>query len=259
MSPKSSLDLLAIGAHPDDVELSCGGLLASLSEKGRSVAVADLTEGELGSQGTVDLRRQEAKAAGEILGLVRRENMAFPDAGITDGSATGDEGCNPQLEKAVALIRRLKPKMLAIPYWKSRHPDHAATGELFTRALFYSGVAKFAPRAGEKHSVPQVIYYQMRLSFQPSFIVDITHSHEKKMQSIRAYHSQVTREDGSDTLVSSPLSLDSVVARDAYFGSMIGVPYGEAYLTRNAIGVKDPMELFSEYPGKNSLFLREEQ
>ncbi len=146
--------------------------------------------------------------------------------------------------------------MLLLPYTDSRHPDHGAAGELFTKAAFYAGVKNFSPEQGAKHNVDQVLYYQMRVTFDPSFILDITEVQQQKMDAIAAYSSQINREAGSETLVSSPLSLEAIVARDAYLGSMIGVRFGEAYLSRNAIGVSDPFALFDEYPGRNALLLK---
>lgn len=253
MNQTSNLDLLAIGAHPDDVELSCGGFLAKSAKLGYQTGVIDLTRGELGSQGTAELRDKEAQAAKQILGLSLRENLGFPDGAVcSDGNG---EKVSSQLLSAVHALRTYKPRILLIPHVQSRHPDHGAAGELFTKASFYAGVKNFAPEQGEKHVIEQVLYYAMRVAFEPSFILDITEVQQIKMQAIAAYSSQITRSKGSETLVSSPLSLDAIVARDAYFGSMIGVAYGEGYLSRNAIGVSDPISLFAQYPGKNSLVL----
>ena len=240
-----SIHALAFGPHPDDVEICCGGLLIKLAEAGHKTAIADLTQGEMGTQGTVETRKAEADAAAKILGLSHRENLALPDGGIKDEPE--------QIAKVVEVIRRLKPEVILAPYWQGRHPDHVEGSNLITKSVFYAGLKNFQAK-GEAFTTNQVLYYQMRYSFRPSFITDITGLAEKKMQAIQCYQSQVTRDgSGPQTLISFPLSLSSIDARDRYYGAMIGCMHAEPYLTRQIPRIDDPINHFRESPTKNAL------
>jgi bacillithiol biosynthesis deacetylase BshB1 len=233
------VDVLAFGAHPDDVEIFCGGTLIRLADLGYATAVIDLSRGEAASNGTPEERAKEAEAASRILGLRLRENLGLPDTGI-------DPTDRAQLVAAVEAIRRHRPEILLLPWIEDRHPDHAAAAALLTRAAYFAGVKNFAP--GSDRFVPrQVLYYAMRHRMPPTFVLDTTAAAERKMQAIACYRSQVVRRAGHvPTLLSSSLSLQAIDARDRYTGSLIGVAHGEALRMANVPGLVDPVRFFRE-------------
>jgi N-acetylglucosamine malate deacetylase 1 len=244
------LDLLAVGAHPDDAEFWCGGLLAKMSDAGHSVGIVDLSRGELSTGGDLQTRAIEVAAATAELGVAVRENMSFPDGGIGGSMLTPDQAfsAGAQLRAAIALLRRYRPRLLVLPYWRERHPDHAAAGELFTRAAFFSGVRKFDEGgSGSAYTPKQVIYYQMRIEFTPSFIVDVSEAHTRKMAAIAAYRSQLEPPAvGPTPLIAFPMTTRSIEARDGHYGGMIGVSYGEPFLCLNSVPVPDPVRHFCD-------------
>ena len=260
------IDLLAFGAHPDDVEICCGGLLALATEKNYSTAIVDLTRGELGSRGSVETRQSEAEAASRELGLSMRENLGMPDGRLNPYQNGTDGATNNQLEQVVKAIRRIRPEFILAPYHQGRHPDHIATSELVTQAVFYSGLKNYPLDEDlEPHTIKQTLYYQMRYTFEPSFLVDISAVQKKKMAAVLCYESQVgkkvkkeeiaqIKDESVSVLVNSPLTLSSIEARDRYYGAMIGRPYAEAYFTRGSLRVDDPLAFFRNNPTENSLF-----
>jgi bacillithiol biosynthesis deacetylase BshB1 len=192
------LDLLAFGAHPDDVELCCGGLLAASAARGYRTGIVDLSRGELGSSGTPEIRAAEATRAAQILGLAVRENLALPDGWIDPGAGydLGPEqrAAHAPLAKVVAVIRRLRPYMVVYPWTHERHPDHEAAGALVGKAVFFAGVRKFpgGPAAPlPVHHVKEALQYPMRHDLVPSFIVDISAVVDRKAAAIAAYASQL--------------------------------------------------------------------
>jgi N-acetylglucosamine malate deacetylase 1 len=156
------VDVLAFGAHPDDVELFCGGTVIRLGELGYSTGIVDLTRGEKASHGTVDERAREADAASAELGLAWRDNLELPDTEL--GATTA------QITAIVGALRRRRPELVLAPWVEDRHPDHAAASELVTRAVFFAGVQKFAPETGERFVPRQVLYYAMRHRMTPSML-----------------------------------------------------------------------------------------
>ncbi|MCC6953987.1 MAG: bacillithiol biosynthesis deacetylase BshB1 [Deltaproteobacteria bacterium] len=247
------LGILAIGAHPDDIELSCGGFLAKMGDLGHKTGVLDLTEGELGSRGTVEERRREADAASKILGLSYREILTFPDGGVE----TGENPTSPQLLALVEKLRTLRPEIVVAPYFQERHPDHVAASRLVTRAVFCAGLKKFAPQLGTEHLPRQVLYYQMRFDLEPAFITDITAYEAKKAAAIQCCSSQVTPNSNltsGPVLIASPLSLLALQARDRYFGAKIGVALGEAFHMRNIVSIDDPLSHFRQHDVRGALF-----
>ncbi len=235
------LELLAVGPHPDDVELFCAGTVIRSVQQGHRVGVLDLSEGELASNGTVQQRRAEAKAAAKVMGLHHRSNLGLPDGGI--------ETSEPEQIQAVAkALRALRPKVLLVPWTQARHPDHAAAGHLLKRAAFAAGLAKFECE-GEPHRVQQVLHYQMRHRLRPSFIVDTSAAAELKLKAILCHRSQVQPgADGVATLVGSKRVVRAIQARDQYYGSMIGVDYGEPLLAENTLGIADPLKHLDDNP-----------
>jgi bacillithiol biosynthesis deacetylase BshB1 len=230
------IDVLAIGPHPDDVELFCGGTVIALAGLGHETAVVDLTRGELGSRGTVEERAGEAAAAAEVLGLAWRENLGLPD-GFIDPAPD-----SPHLPVVVAAIRRHRPELLLVPWSEERHPDHVAASALLTRAVFFAALRKFDASGAAPFSPRQVLYYEMRHRITPSFIVDTSGAWETKSRAIACHASQLARQDAaSTTLIGSPLALAAIEARDRYRGSQIGVRYGEAFRCAQVPGIVDPL------------------
>lgn len=233
------LDILAIGVHPDDVELTCSGTICRHRAMGYSVGVLDLTGGELGTRGNKDLRLQEAQASAKILGLNFRHNLHF-----RDGFFQNDEV--HQLE-VVRWIRALKPVIVMCNAPEDRHPDHGRAGALVNEACFYSGLRKIQT---ELHGQPQepwrptriYQYVQDRLMI-PSLVVDITPWMEQKMDSIKAYSSQFYNPESTEpeSYISSPRFFQNIDARARTFGHMIGVEFGEGFMVKGPVEVGDFM------------------
>lgn len=253
------LDLLAIGAHPDDIEICCGGYIAKAKEQGYTTGALDLCEGELATRGTKETRGTETELASSALGLDYRSNLKLPD-----GAIGVDDSGRTQLVTLVRKLRELRPEFVLAPFSQERHPDHVGASSLVTNACFYADLKNFDKESGlERYAPKQVIYFQMRYEFSPSFIVDITSVYAKKQAAIKAYGSQfippkdtTKNEDtkSEETLINSSDTLGVVEARDKHIGAMIGVNYGEAFLTRNMLGLKDPISHFRNNPGEKSLF-----
>lgn len=246
------VDVLAFGPHPDDVELFCGGTLARLVQLGRTVGVVDLTRGERASHGTPEQREQETAAASKVLGLAFRENLGLPDTLVNPwaGYESHEASKTSPLARAVEVIRRRRPELVLLPWLEERHPDHAAASSLLTKAVYFAGVRKFETEpASERHVPRQVLYYELRHRFTPTFIVDTSAAASTKSQAIRCYSSQMTRRPGEDpTLVSSSRSLDALEARDRFYGSMIGTSHGEPFRMANTPGLVDPVDHFRQNP-----------
>jgi bacillithiol biosynthesis deacetylase BshB1 len=232
---------LAIGAHPDDVELFCGGIVARLVQLGHTVGVADLTRGERASHGTPEERARETAAASEVLGLTFRDNIGLPDTELAPVTA--------QVTAVVALLRARRPELVLAPWPDDRHPDHVAAGQLVKRAVFFAGVRKFAPEAGERFVPRQVLFYAMRARMTPSFVVDTSPAAAIKMRAIACYASQVQRPAGGDaTLISAPGAIAAIETRDRYYGSMIGTSHGEPVRTAMTPGLVDPLRHARDNP-----------
>ena len=234
-------DVLAIGAHPDDIELACGGTVAKLVQLGHTVALADLTQGELGTRGTKQIRAREAADAARILGVTTRRNLQIPDGGI--------DIKKENVLKVITLIRELQPSILLIPHGVERHPDHVHTHQLCREAWFYSGLEKLPTKLRgvrqHPHRPHHFFEFMQWHEFQPAFIVDISDTFEMKMESIHAHASQFFNPASKDleTKLSSPEFLQTIETRCKYYGQKIGVKYGEPFLTSFSIGVKDVFDL----------------
>ncbi len=250
MSPSTpfGIDVLAIGPHPDDVEIFCGGVMVVMTDLGYRTGIVDLTRGELASQGTVDERAREAALASTVMGLAARENLGLPD-GFIDPTPN-----SPHIPIVVGAIRRHRPELLLIPWIEERHPDHVAAAGLLTRAVFLAGLAKFATPGGEAPFSPrQTLHYEMRHRLRPSFIVDTSKAWERKARAIACHASQITRKDqASATLISSPLAIEAIEARDRHRGSEIGVRHGEALYGLQTMGLLDPLAHFRANPGSGA-------
>lgn len=230
-----SIDLLAFGAHPDDVELSCGGLIALCARRGQTAAIVDLTRGELATNGTPAIRADEAEAAAAALGVAHRENLELPDGGLTVEDAD-------QVAAVVEALRHHRPALVLAPWVEARHPDHAATGRMVERAVFLAGIAKFDPELGKPHRPQRLVFYPQRVELQPSFVVDVSSVHGVKAAAIACHASQFGRSDGATpTLINAPLGLEAFEVRDRYWGATIGVPHGEPYRIRGPVPLADPL------------------
>ncbi|HVB30353.1 MAG TPA: bacillithiol biosynthesis deacetylase BshB1 [Gemmatimonadaceae bacterium] len=231
------IDLLAIAAHRDDVELTCGGTLLMAVARGRSTAILDLSQGESGTRGSADLRGEEAARAAQILGVAVRENLGLPDAGIVN---------TPETRAMVAgVIRRLKPRVVIAPSIQGRHPDHIATAQLVRDACFVAGLAKVSPGIPKHrpHKVIHAITYRQDFE-RPTFVVDISEVFEQKMEAIRCYASQFdgVTQAGEVYPTGEPL-YDVVRHHAAYYGALIRTRYGEPFYTSETMRVDDVVAL----------------
>lgn len=263
MSESPPLDILAFAPHPDDAEVCCGGLLISMAQKGYRTGIVDLTRGELGSNGSVADREREAAAAAEVMGLAIRENLGLPDGWLSPwGGHDLPQERRPaeaQVAKVVESIRRLQPEIVLLPWKQGRHPDHRAAHALVSRALFLCNIRKFETEPPSQRFLPkQVLHYQMRYRFRPSFVVDISHVAEQKQRAIHCYASQFQRREGSTpTLINDPNTLDAATIRDRYYGATIGVAHAEPYLCTNTLGITDPLAHFRQNPTQAQFFEEE--
>jgi len=234
----TDIDLLAIGAHPDDVELSCGGWLALAGQRGQSAVVVDLSRGELATNGTVEVRAREAATAAEILGLSDRRNLGLPDGGIRVHD-------DVQVDALVAEIRALRPGLLLAPHTEARHPDHAEAGALCRRAVFLAGLRQHRPDLGGPWRPRRTLHYPQRHEVRPDLVVDISSVVEVKARAVAAHESQFGT--GDPTLINRPLGLSAWDARDRYWGASIGVGHGEPYLLGAPVPVSDPIAHFTAH------------
>jgi bacillithiol biosynthesis deacetylase BshB1 len=236
-----NVDVLAFGSHPDDLELSCGGTIAKLVKQGYRVALADITQGELGTRGTKETRAKEAGEAAKALGVTLRRNLMIPDGHV--------EVNVENRRKVIELIRELRPKILLIPHTVERHPDHVHTHQLCREAWFYSGLEKIKTKhkglEQEPHRPHHFFEFMQWQEFSPSFIVDITDTFDIKMKAIRCYASQFHNPKSTEreTKLSSPEFLDRIETQSRYYGIRIGVKYGEPFFTHYSIGVNDVFDL----------------
>ena len=235
------IDVLAIGPHPDDVELSCGGWLAQAGERGQQVVVADLTRGEGATNGTPELRAREAASAAEMLGISERINLGLPDGGLRHDA-------DDQVSAVVALLRRVQPALLVVPATQARHPDHAAAGHLCVRAAFWSGVRSYRPELGGPFRPVRVVHYPQRHEARPDFVVDVTAVYDRKWSAILSYQSQFGAKGSVSTLINHPLGLEAFRTRDRYWGASIGVEFGEPYVLGAPVPLSDPVAHFAAHP-----------
>lgn len=228
------LDILAFGVHPDDVELSCAGVLLVEKQKGKKTGIIDLTQGELGTRGTAEIRRHEAAAAATILGVDVRDNLA-----MADGFFSNDEA---HQRKIITTLRAYQPEIILCNAPSDRHPDHGRSARLVADAAFLSGLKKIeTSKDGITQEAwrPKYVFNYIQDKFlQPDFVIDITNVFEQKLEAIKAYGTQFhsTESNEPQTYISTPDFLDSVVYRHKWFGKMIGVKYAEGFITEKMIG-----------------------
>ncbi|HET7213114.1 MAG TPA: bacillithiol biosynthesis deacetylase BshB1 [Terriglobia bacterium] len=226
------LDVLSIAAHRDDTELTCGGTVIKMVQAGYRVGILDLTAGETGTRGNAALREREANRASKIMGIVHRENLYMPDAGI--------ENLREYKMNIAQKIRELRPRTVILPYWKGRHPDHYTTGQIGYEACFFAGLAKL-PLKGKPFRPHKVVYSSLYVpTARPSFVVDISGQLEQKLKAILAYSSQFSAREDMQNLFPSRQDLRERVASLArHFGLMIGGRYGEPFVMREVTAVDD--------------------
>ena len=226
------MKVCSIGIHPDDADFGTGGYLLVMAQAGWETVILDLTEGEKSTNGTVEERREEAARSAEFLGLTRRMNCRLPDCGINRSSPE-------QLACIVRHLRRERPNLILIPYWKDDHPDHIEGSHLIVRARYMAGLASYIPEE-KPFRIPCILFYPCRKIFKPTFVVNITSVYEQKEKAARSFTSQVERTDGRrPTPLNEPHFLERLRARAQLFGAMIGAYQGEGYL------VTEPLPLIA--------------
>ena len=233
----STVDVLAVFAHRDDAELTCGGTLAKLARQGRRVGIVDLTQGEMGTRGSVATRADEAARAAKVLGVAVRENVSLADAGITNsGDARHALG---------SVIRRLRPQVVIAPAQAGRHPDHRATAELVRDSCFLSGLAKFDP-AMSPHRPRKVLHCiaYREDHVKPTFVVDISEEFDAKLDAIRCYGSQFEGMASAGEVYPNGEPLADIMRHQAaHYGSLIRCRYGEPFFTTETMRIDDVMAL----------------
>jgi len=235
-----SLDVLAVGAHPDDVELACGGTLIKLVSLGYKVGVLDMARGELGTRGTAEIRAREAACAAQTMGLAVRDNLELPDGHIWLNEDSR--------MKMARKIRQYKPRVVFTHYWEDPHPDHAHTCQIVREGSHVSGLAKYDGVSGQERWRPQAIaHFMFPRTVPPTFVVDISVFADQKHKAISCYRSQLFDPNSKEpeTNLSTEYFLRRVDARQRFFGSLIMVEHAEAFVVREAINVHDPIELLT--------------
>jgi bacillithiol biosynthesis deacetylase BshB1 len=220
------VDVLLIGAHPDDVEWGVGGIALLLSDHGVALAIVDMTEGEMGSRGTVEERRREASAAAGTIGAEARDNLRLPDLGLTD---------SPENRRGLAsAIRRHRPRIVIAPLWEDRHPDHAAAGLLVQNSRMLCGLTSFDD-GNSPHRPAAFLYYPLHNFRQPEFVIDTSTVFHRKLDLLRTYRSQ---------FVTPPEDfLYRLESRDRYYGSLVGARHGEALIADHPIRLASAADL----------------
>ena len=225
-------DAIFFDAHPDDIELSCGGTIVHFVKRGQRVGIIDLTSGEMGTRGTPQTRKREASRSAKILGAAFREQLDFGDGGLRTGRA--------EELQIIEVVRKYRPAVVFAPWPDERHPDHARAGRVITEASFYAGLR--ALEAGGKAHRPQAtIYYMQNYLVPPSFVVDVAKWWKTKMRAVAAFESQFYNPNSKEpeTFIAKKSFLDMIEARGRHFGALIGAEYGEAYVTKQPPKIDD--------------------
>jgi bacillithiol biosynthesis deacetylase BshB1 len=231
-----AFDCLAIAAHPDDTEITCGGTIAKLVDLGYSVAIVDLAGGEMGTRGDEHIRAAEALAAAKVLGVQERVNLNLPDAHL-----------QPDLTTRAAIaqkIRDYKPQLVILPHWEQRHPDHRVCSQVGYDACFYAGLKK-AKLEGEPHRPRKILYSTYyRSGVRPTFVVNISEQLERKLEAVRAYKSQFPAEIGKNMIFVPGIDIfEYIRVRDRELGMQVRVGYAEGYVQKELLAIDDPINL----------------
>ena len=220
-----TLHILAFGAHADDVEIGMGGSIAKWTTSGKRVGICDLTEAQLSSNGTIEIRKVEANKAAELLGVTERLSLGFPDRGLLLQEEF--------IRKIATVIRRYQPQIVFAPYFEDRHPDHGNCARLVEEAVFSAGIRKYQTENSQKpHKVSRVYFYMINGFHKPDFTIDISASMEHKIAALRAYKSQFEQ---TDTSVETPLVngyIETVESRERLFGQQVGVKFAEGFKSK---------------------------
>jgi bacillithiol biosynthesis deacetylase BshB1 len=222
------VDLLAIGPHPDDIEIGIGGTVARHVALGYRVGMCDLTAGEMGSNGTIEERLAEAEAARQVLGAAWRVNLRLPDRAL---------GTSEEHTRVVAgLVRRSRAKTVAVPYWSDRHPDHVAASRLLSEAVFNAGLWRYAAD-GDAWRPAWICYYFINDSAVPSFVVDVSEHYETKRQALACHATQFAPADRNAvaTRLTQSTFRQLIESRDAQFGALAGVAFAEGFVVKQPI------------------------
>ncbi len=229
------LDILAIAAHPDDVEQTCGGTLIKAAEAGYRTGVLDLTAGDMGTRGTPETRIRESEEAARLMLAGWRGNLRMPDARLENTLAA-------RLSLAVE-IRRLRPRVVILPYWEGRHPDHYRASEMGYEACFLAGLRKI-DESSEPHRPFKILYASLYANVTPSFVVDISAQFERRLQALLAYQSQYGDAEGGAALFPNETEIrDRLAGVARFYGNLIGVRYGEPFVVKETMRVDDIVTL----------------
>ncbi len=229
------LDILAVAAHPDDVEQTCGGTLIGLAERGYRTGVLDLTAGDMGTRGTPELRIEESQSAAKHLLLSWRQNLRWPDARLENhvGSRMTLAG----------VIRRIRPRVVVLPYWTGRHPDHYRASEIGYEACFLAGLKRLEEDV-PPHRPFKILYSSLYANVTPSFVVDISRQFERRMAALFAYASQYGEAAEGSGLFPSHVEIHERLAAVArFYGNLIGVKYGEGFVVKEMIAIDDVVSM----------------
>jgi bacillithiol biosynthesis deacetylase BshB1 len=233
------VEVLAIAAHRDDVELTCGGTLVRCAEQGYRTGVIDLTEGEMGTRGSATLRAEEAARAADVLGLAVRMNAGLPDAGLFNNQENR--------ERLATMIRGLRPRVLILPFFRGRHPDHRVAAELGRDAAFLAALKRFGQPDPPAHKPRKILY---ALSYRedpvkPTFVVHLKEEHfRRKMEAIRCYASQFDGADAAGEIFPTGQPLYELVeTQGRHYGSLIRSPYGEPFYTEETVRMDDIVKM----------------
>jgi bacillithiol biosynthesis deacetylase BshB1 len=227
------LDLLAVAAHPDDVELTCGGTLIKMARRGYKTGILDLTAGEMGSRGTPETRAGEAANAAKLLGVAWRDTLGVPDSDV--------QPARQHKLRLAGVIRTLRPTTVILPYWEARHPDHYHAAALGYEGCFLAGL-KQLPLEGEAYRPFKILYSTSYATVRPTFVVDITNEFEQRRKAILAFASQFRPASGarkSKVYLAIDRLEDEMNQLARHYGQMIGVKYGEPFLTKELIQIED--------------------
>jgi bacillithiol biosynthesis deacetylase BshB1 len=232
MPESASCDILAIAAHRDDVEQTCGGTLLKMAALGRRTAILDLTQGEMGTRGTVEDRAREADEAARILKVSWRQALDIPDGRV--------ENTYDNRLKVARVIRQLRPRVLVLPYWQARHPDHATASGLGYEAAFLAGLAKLDLGAAP-HRPFKIVYASLYADVRPTFVVDISEQFDTRFAALMAYRSQYQdQEQGSGLFPREAEIRERVAAMAGFYGLLAGVRYAEPFVQKE-VGLVDDL------------------
>lgn len=229
-----TLDILAIAAHPDDVEQTCGGTLLKMAARGYRAGVLDLTAGDMGTRGDPETRIAESQEAARLLRLAWRGNLRMPDARLENTLAA---------RLSVAMkIRELRPQVVILPYWEGRHPDHYRASEMGYEACFLAGLRRIDERS-QPHRPRKILYASSYANVAPSFVVDISGEFERRMASLLAYRSQYGGGEGQALFPAEEEIRERLGAVARFYGNLIGVRYGEPFVVKETLRVEDVVAL----------------